>query len=304
MNRIVPLIFISVLSSQALAQETRPLSIFDAARDCTAMPTIDSIRYGMPCRVSPVQVQAAAVSFVDEASILRDLNYLQRLRVSFTCESIFPLNLNWRASSGNAFGDVGARADAPALAVDIPAKYEGAAVEFNMTGFRGMQFMKPGCRANLDSHVVYPQASSFNLYLRLVSRQSRTLGQIFSSISPESGTSDILQALTEAEDALDLLSLGADPVTLVQIEETLTSIRDAKSSLTQNCGAGSGAELCTAQQVAVRQEVRSMIEDIDAELKTAEQFLKNEETRLSRDPSTADVVSELKTVRTRYFPAR
>ncbi len=304
MDRIIPFVFISALASPALAQETLPLTIFDAARDCTAMPTIDSIRYGMPCRVSPVQAQPAAVSFVDEASILRDLTYLHRLRVTFTCESIFPLNLNWRVSSGSAFGDVAARADAPALAVDFPATYQGSPVEFTMTGFRGMQFMKPGCRANLDSHVVYPQASAFNLYLRLVSRQSRTLGQIFSSITPESGTSDILQALTEAEDALDLLSLGADPVTLVQIEETLNSIRDAKSSLTQSCGAGSGAEICTAQEAAVRQEVRAMIEDIDAELKTAEQFLKNEETRLSRDPSTADVVSELKTVRTRYFPAR
>jgi hypothetical protein len=304
MIRFIPLFILMAASTQAFGSEETPLTLFSAERDCTALQTINSVRYGMPCRVNPIQAQPTAVSFVDEQSTLRDLTFLQRLRVNFICESIYPLSLKWKQLPGQAFGDTAARADGFALATELVSSYQGATMEFTMAGFQGMQFMKPGCQAQLISNVLYPQPSSLNLYLRLVSRQSRTLGTIFGSVTLNSGTREMLDALTQAEDALDLLSLGADPVTLIQIEETLTTLRNAKASLSQSCGAGSGAELCTAQQAAVRQEIQGILKDIDRELKTAERFLRDEEARLGTNANMSDVSAELKSIRERYFPAQ
>jgi hypothetical protein len=303
MIRIVPLFLWMAASPLAFGNEASPLTLFSAERDCTAMPTINSIRYTIPCRLNPVQTRPAPASFVDEQSTLRALTFLQRLRVNFICESIYPLNLKWKQLPAQAFGDIAARADGYALATELVSVYQGTDLEFTMAGFQGMQFMKPGCQAELISNVLYPQPSSLNLYLRLVTRQSRTLGTIFSSVTLNGGTRELIDALTQAEDALDLLTLGADPVTLVQIEETLATLRNAKSSLSQSCGAGSGAELCSAQQAAVREAIQGVLKDIDLELKTAERFLLDEETRLQSSANMNDIRDQLKTMRERYFPA-
>lgn len=303
MIRIIPLFLLMAASPLAFSSEASALTLFSAERDCTAMPTINSVRYTIPCRLNPVQAQPTPASFVDEQSTLRDLTFLQRLRVNFICESIYPLNLKWKQLPAQAFGDIAARADGYALATELVSAYQGTDLEFTMAGFQGMQFMKPGCQAELISNVVYPQPSSLNLYLRLVTRQSRTLGTIFSNVTLNGGNRELLDALTQAEDALDLLSLGADPVTLVQIEETLTTLRNAKNTLSQSCGAGNGADICSAQQVVVREAIQGVLKDIDQELKTAERFLRDEEARLQSSANMNDITSELKTIRDRYFPA-
>lgn len=292
----------SLLCSSSLVY-ANPTIIFSGDQQCRANQTLSGLRYSLPCQTTDVTNSADSGTVASSDPVLSQLPHLQRIRVQFSCESLRPVKIKWQDTEGLNQGEIAPQTSGYALAVDVASISSGRELLFHLTGLEGgIQALKPGCLAEVQLNMVYPDPKALDAYLRVLSRENKNLGRIFQDATPDLSGDTLRAAIDEALDVLDLLGTNADPVSQIQISDSIEKLKTARQEIEQSCGAGLAAQVCTESQAKVRATVDKLLKDSAAEFKKVQNFIQIERTRLEAQSAMSDISSGLQTLQQKYFP--
>jgi hypothetical protein len=126
-----------------------------------------------------------------------------------------------------------------------------------------------------------------------------SFGRIFNAVTPDADAATLVNALGSSLDSLEIMEIlaASDELLSEQIAQTKSRIEETKNGLTQNCGAGIEAELCTKETAAARSIIFEEKSGVRNEYLRLKSFLALEVSRLEQEgPMAIPVVEKLKGV--------
>ncbi|WP_299939582.1 hypothetical protein [uncultured Microbulbifer sp.] len=255
-----------------LVTQASPVTLFDAEQNCIARNTENGIRYIPPCSFTPKTIfpQQHKVE-IENKELLNGL-FKSNLSFTFGCESLRPLSISYEVSDNNEpviTNTVSAIKNQDDQVINFNHKYDSATFSTQeIIGAIGIQAIKPDCKMTVSNFISYPDPEYYTLLGNSLINVDKLLKNIFSATNPDMDYATAVGVIDNSILLLSFLRPQSDIITKILINKTISDLLTAKDTLSQACGAGSSAQLCSAAIAETRSIIQT--ESISNEIKIIE----------------------------------
>lgn len=297
MKSFTTAVMLFAISTPALSAATG--TVFNADTSCQFSQTLAGPRYSVPCNFDTQQLTPVSSTELDPTLPIANIDFQQKIKIDFKCESLKTLDVTYSVGP-NQRGSLNPSPLQPSLDLTFKVTKDASPLTITVKTPPGMQVFKPGCVIQVLEHFKTIDDKAIDLYYSLNTRVKSTLERSFASLTPDAGATQLIGSIDQAVSLLDFLAETADEISREQIQTIIGELEAQKSAVSQSCGAGSDAELCTAGLAAARIAIDAELKQLNTEIGKVDSYIKSEIERLKVEVGAQDLRNRFHQILLKY----